>query len=317
MAGSPLDAYPALGPVAALLSSCTWAIGSTTYSKLARDHRPFDINYSRAILAVPFFILVIVLMNSGLTGAYDAIRNVSAANVTWLSISVVASYAVGDLFFLWSSIALGPPSALAIASSYPILITLIGVFFDDQQLRAVQWTGLFLSISGVALVILNAPKQLAPLKTEQQEIQAHPFLKKKSIGVACALLTTCFWAMNGYSVAKGGAGVDPFMGSFIRMIAAILFIAIISLVVTRKRPRLLPRPELKKYGWVFVLESFLGSCFFLYGLSRSSLVLGSTLTALAPVLAVPVSIALKLERFSWVRTFALLLVIAGLSLLFR
>lgn len=317
MSGSALDVYPALGPIAAFISSCTWAIGSTTYSKLAREHRPFDINYSRALLALPFFIVAILIMNSGFSGAYEAVRSVSTLNITWLSVSVVASYAVGDLFFLWSSIALGAPGALAIASSYPVLMTLAGVFLEGQQLRPLQWSGLFLSVTGVVLVILNAPKLPVSVKMGASEVKAHPFLKKKSVGVCCALLTTSFWALNGYSVAKGGSGIDPVLGSMIRMIAAVLFVGIVSLIFTRQRARLLPRPELRKYGWIFVLESFFGSCCFVYGLSRSSLVLGSTLSALAPVLAVPVSIALKLERFSWVRTFALLLVVTGLSLLFR
>jgi drug/metabolite transporter (DMT)-like permease len=54
-----------------------------------------------------------------------------------------------------------------------------------------------------------------------------------------------------------------------------------------------------------------------YGLTHTSLVVGNTLSALAPVLSVPVSVALKLEKFSWIRTLAVLTVVVGLSLLFR
>ena len=55
--------------------------------------------------------------------------------------------------------------------------------------------------------------------------------------------------------------------------------------------------------------------FFLYGLSHSSLVLGVTLSSLAPVLSVPIAIALRVERFSIKRTLAIIVVAVGLALL--
>jgi drug/metabolite transporter (DMT)-like permease len=63
------------------------------------------------------------------------------------------------------------------------------------------------------------------------------------------------------------------------------------------------------------LESFVGCYFFVYGLSRSNLVLASILTSLAPVISVPVTVALKLEAFSWKRALGVVIVVLGLALL--
>ena len=60
---------------------------------------------------------------------------------------------------------------------------------------------------------------------------------------------------------------------------------------------LLPLRDLRKYAWVFFLETFGGSLFFFYGLSHSRLAVAATLTSLAPVLSVPVALAIKIERF--------------------
>jgi drug/metabolite transporter (DMT)-like permease len=67
--------------------------------------------------------------------------------------------------------------------------------------------------------------------------------------------------------------------------------------------------------WVFFLETCLGSFFYIYGLSHSPLAVASTLTSLAPVLSVPVAIVLGLERFSFVRTLGICLVVLGLCFL--
>jgi drug/metabolite transporter (DMT)-like permease len=94
-------------------------------------------------------------------------------------------------------------------------------------------------------------------------------------------------------------------------------IAILTLVVSRTAVRPLPIALVRKYAWVFFLECFCGSYFFMYGMAHTSLVLGNTLAALAPVLSVPVAVAMKLEQFSRVRTLAVVTVVVGLSLLFR
>jgi drug/metabolite transporter (DMT)-like permease len=304
------------GPLAAFLASCTWAIGSSNYAKLTRSYRPFDINFTRALFAFPFFIVAIIITQGGFVPAWETIRATPVANIGWLSLSIIASYAIGDIFFLWSTIALGNPGALAIASSYPILMALAGVVFEGQSLAAHQWGGSLLAVSGIIIVILKAPTGVRIQRDPEADSTISPHLRKRSVGVVCGLLTAFFWALNGYSVSKGGAQIDPLVGGMVRMAASLLLISSLSLCFTRKIARPLPAVVRKKMGWVFVVESFLGSCFFVYGLSRSPLVLGGMLSSLAPVLAVPVSIALKLERFSWIRTFALLLVIAGLSLIF-
>ena len=76
-----------------------------------------------------------------------------------------------------------------------------------------------------------------------------------------------------------------------------------------------PAQVLRSSLWVFVLEAFGGSYFFVYGLSHTHLALASTLTSLAPVLSVPVALALKIERFSIGRTLGVCTVVIGLCLL--
>jgi drug/metabolite transporter (DMT)-like permease len=99
------------------------------------------------------------------------------------------------------------------------------------------------------------------------------------------------------------------------MVMAVLVTSILSSVFLRQKPRLVPWPNLKPVLWIFLAETLLGSFFFLYGLSHSPMVLGSTLTSLAPVLSVFVAVAMGLEKFSWHRLLGVVVVVSGLALL--
>jgi drug/metabolite transporter (DMT)-like permease len=232
----------------------------------------------------------------------------------WFTLSMLSSYVIGDVLFLLSTISLGVPGSLAIASGYPILTALAGALFDGQTLDAFSIFGLMLAVGGIVVVILNDPKGVP---TGGAEVRSHPLLRKKSTGVLLAVSTAFAWAANSYAVAKGGTGLHPAVGNTIRMGIALVLITAVSYVTSRKPAKMLHPGVTRRYAPIIIAESFLGSYFFMYGLSHSTLVLGSTLSSLAPVLAVPVSVALKLERFSWIRTFAVLTVVVGLSLLFR
>jgi drug/metabolite transporter (DMT)-like permease len=78
---------------------------------------------------------------------------------------------------------------------------------------------------------------------------------------------------------------------------------------------LIPATVMKHSAWFFVAEAFFGSIFFLYGLSHSSLVLGSTLSSLAPVIAVPIAWLWGLEKLSLYRTLGVVATVFGLWLL--
>ncbi|MBC7384861.1 MAG: DMT family transporter [Cryobacterium sp.] len=303
-----------LGPLSAFFASVTWAVGSATYSKLSRNNRPFDVNFTRAALALPCFLIAALVFNGGWNATVNAFESISSTKLGWLTLSVFASFALGDLFFLWSTLSLGVPGALAVASGYPVLMTLAGVLFEGEALTLASATGVALVVIGIVLIVLNDPKGTPPPGIEAK---SHPLLKKKSVGIFCAVFTMFAWALNGYAVSRGGAGIDPFVGNAIRMSTSLIVISILSLSFTRTRATLLPKNILAANAPVILFESFIGSALYVYGLSRSSIVLGGTLSSLAPMLSVPIAVALKLERFSWVRSIAVVIVVAGLSLLFR
>lgn len=294
------------GPVAAFLSSATWAVGSSTYSKVSREYTAFGVNFTRAVIALPCF-LIATFIELGISGTAEAFAHLDFARVGWFALSMFSSYAFGDALFLWSSQGLGVPAALAIASIFPIWTAFAGYLIHGETLNSWQGLGLVITVGGVITVIMNEPRA--------SEGRKHSAATPTTRGVLTAFACSFFWALNSYSVSVAGHGMSAFMGNMIRMMLALPLCGLMSAAFGIRGRLLLPFSSLKGVLWIFVMEAFGGSFFFVYGLSHSPLALASTLTSLAPVLAVPVALMLKIERFSLGRTIGISLVVLGLCLL--
>ena len=295
-----------LGPAAALASSFTWAIGSSTYSRITRSEPPMIVNFTRTALSLPFFF-VIVFFRSGANpvAMAHAMADVPTPNVLWFLVSVVASYGLGDIFFLLSSRYVGITAALAIASAYP-LVTVAYELTQGRMLLASQTFGLVLTLASVIWVIVQTGEPV-----DSNELRP----RRPVLGIALAFVTCVFWAMNVLSVSKGGDGIEPWAGNLIRMTMAFLFIAVAYGLTERKFPRLIARADLRRSAWAFIVESVAGSFLYVYGMSHSPLVLASTLSSLAPVIVVPVAVMMGIERFSLKKTIAVVGVVVGVYFL--
>lgn len=288
-----------LGPLCALGSSVTWAIGSAGYSKLSRGHSPFAVNFMRAVVALPLFIVAAFVSAGGISGGVGAYSRLEFWHLAWFTVSMIASHGLGDVLFLWSTRELGVPGALAIASSYPLWTAAVGYYFQGQVLTGVQLVGLLATVSGVVLVILAGKSGSA----------------RKSFpvrGFTLSLVTSFFWAANSYAVAKAGRDLDPAVGNTARMVLALFLSAGMARALAPQESLRIPAPVLRRWLWLFGLEAFGGSYLFVYGLSNSSLAVGSALASLAPVISVPVSWAMGVERFSPLRTAGVSLAVLGI-----
>lgn len=298
---------PIYGPLAAATSSLTWALGSSTYSRLTREYPPAAVNLTRALVGIPLFLAFACLFGD-FRHDFSVIR---LWHLGWLLLSMVSSYGIGDLCFFLSTRALGVPGALAIASSYPVFTVVLELFEGHVPTRA-QLVGVLLVVLGVVAVILSGGYKAA-LFEKQKKVGT---LDRVEVGVALALITAVFWSLNTYSVGHAGSDLTPAVANTIRMIWACLITTTILRFTAPHRPWLVSSQSFKKTAPIFVLEVFVGSMSYVYGLTHSPIVVASALTSLAPVMAVPIALVMRLERFSWKRSAGVVLVVAGLCFLF-
>lgn len=293
----------ALGPLCAFGSSVTWAVGSSAYSRLSQKYSPFAVNFARALIALPLFIVAAFIVAGGWSEGLAHFQTLRLEHWGWFTLSMTASYGLGDTLFLWSTRSLGVPGALAIASCYPLWTLACGYFFTGQVPSWTQIVGIGVTLAGIVTVILNGPKT------------DHASRKISVVGVLLAIATSIAWATNSFATSRGGADLLAPVGNTIRMIMALVLSASFGRFFSPKTPIFLPERQYINSLWLFVLEAFIGSYFYMYGLSHTPLTLGTVLVSLAPVISVPVALVLKLEKFSLFRTLGVMMVVFGVWLL--
>jgi drug/metabolite transporter (DMT)-like permease len=303
-----------LGAVAAVLSATTWAIGSSAYARLAAHHSAPQINATRALAALPFLAVALLLQEGSLAGAEAALTTIESPRLLFLLASAFTSYLVGDALFFRSATLVGTPAALSIASAYPIWAALGGVILRGEPLRLDRMAGVAAVVTGTILVIAGTPAKASS-----------PTSSSKPLGVVLAVATSFSWALNAVFAGLGTQGASVPAANLYRMIFALLGCAMVGIALGRRRapPQATPariflpfsKAMLKRYGWVFVIEPFGGGMFFLYALSHTSLAVGTALASLAPLLAVPIALVSRTEAFSRVKFLGITLGVTGVMLL--
>lgn len=307
----------ALGILCAFLASCTWAFAVAAYSSISKEHPAFKVHFMRAALSLPLFILILFFENPSVEAVGQAFAALPLSTWGWLALSILASLALGDVLFLWSTRALGVTGALAIASTYPLWTALADVFFKGSTLNFLAMLGLILVVGGTVGVIMqtrdeNEMSQGGPIP----DLPRH-FLRRKEVGVCLAFCTSAMWALNAYALNQIGPSLPNALGNSIRMGYAVMMAPLIGYALggLRQGSPFLPFKILRKYGWIFFIEGFGGTVFYMYGLTHAPLAIGAALSSLAPVLVVPVALLSRTEKFSGLKTFFVLLVVVGVWLL--
>ncbi len=315
----------ALGPICAFLSSCTWAIGVSTYARLARTPDAAAINTTRAVVSGPLFLLLVLVGAGGAGEAAATAAAIPAEQLFFLGLSIAASYAFGDVLFLFATRHLGVPAALSIASCYPLWAALGGVAFRGETLGARRLVGVLTVVAGTIVVIAASAREApasAPagaLRSPAGPARARAVL----VGTLLALATSAMWALNSVALNVGSEGLPVALASLLRAAFALALCPLVGLVTRRLARRdgaaraglVVPWSALRAALPVFLVEGFGGTLFFTYGLSHSPVAVGAALSSLAPVVAVPVALLTRAERFSTGKTAGIALVVAGIFLL--
>jgi drug/metabolite transporter (DMT)-like permease len=271
------------------------------------------INFNRAMLGMIVFVALSVLDHAAVSASLSALGGELPARVAWLTASITSSYVIGDGLFLWSALSLGFPTAQAVGAIYPLWATLASMLFFGEPVTILRASGILLVVLGVIVVVLcdrrgartPAPPHLA-------------FLHKPRVGLLLAFAASVFWAINSLSVARGGLGLHAAAANVIRM--SIGGVACAALAFFQERnvaPRhlFLSRADYRRFGLLIAAEAGIGSTVYVYGLSHSPVAVGATLSSLAPVLSVPLAIALGWERFMPIKALAIGIVVLGTAFL--
>jgi drug/metabolite transporter (DMT)-like permease len=293
-----MSAY--LGALAAFTASITWAFASTRYSAIAQTEGAVRVGIARASTASAIWLTC--------CAATDGLSSLAAIDLRHALIllgSIVCSYAVGDRVFFAASARIGVPSALAIATIYPLWAALFGTLARGEPLGVRRCVGIACCLTGVSAVLWMSRARA------QRPEQARALW----VGAGLALATSLFWAGNAVFLKQGLDGLSLYQANAFRYTLGI-FLLLAQLRPTREPVQRLGAVALMRALWLpLVVDAGLGAASFVYGIAHTDLALGATLSSLSPLVALPIAVLMRTEHFSIGKVCAVGLTLVGVVLL--
>ncbi|WP_071516941.1 DMT family transporter [Geitlerinema sp. PCC 9228] len=290
------------GELAALSAAAFWAIASLVYARLGQQIAPLLLNLYKGLVAIA--LLLFTLMLRGVP-----FWDLSPFPFLWLSLSGVVGIGLGDTAFFNALNALGPRRALLLETLAPPLSAILAFIFLGERLNIRTWTGIFLTILGVAWVI------------SERTPSSHQAPHRWRWGIGYGLLATVAQAVGAVlsRMALNETAVSPLVSASIRLVAGVLTILPL-LWLARPPSHLLWKPlQSVKAGLAVVLAAFFSTYLGIW-LQQTSLKLApagiaQTLSATSPLFVLPLA-AWMGDRVSLRAILGALVAIAGIGLLF-
>jgi drug/metabolite transporter (DMT)-like permease len=281
---------PWTGELIAIATVFCWTISVQFFEAASKRVGATPVNIIRLTVALMLFSLLLFFRHG-----YIFPVNFPAHAWFYLSLSGVVGFFIGDIFLFKALVEIGPRVAMLIFSLSAPTAALIGWLFLDEIYVPHQWVGMFVTLFGVGIVILERNQRASKLKIRDISLKGVLFGFGGMFGQACGyvLSKTGMQTESGY--------LDAFSATQIRAIAAFLCF-LVFFTVTGKWGNV----KAAVRNTTAVLFTAIGSAIgpFL-GVSLSLLVLhylttgvASTFLSLVPVFIIPFSIFLHKEHVS-------------------
>ena len=295
------------GELIAIGTVFCWTISIQFFEAASKRIGAIPVNIIRLTSALIFFSLFLFFK-------HGHILPVQFPAHAWfyLSLSGIIGFFIGDIFLFKALVENGPRVTMLIFSLSAPTAALIGWALLDEVYILHQWAGMFVTLFGVGIVILERNQKASKLKIRGITLKGVLFGFGAMFGQACGyiLSKTGMQTESGY--------LDPFSATQIRALAAFMCF-LIFFSVTGKWGTVKTAVKDKKAVVFTIFGSaigpFLGVSLSLMVLHYLTLGVASTFLSLVPVFIIPFSIFLHKEHVS-IRAFAgAVIAVSGIYLL--
>ena len=294
-----------MGELAALSAAFLWALSSILFSVSGKQIGSASLNRIRLSFALIFLLIThIILYRTPLP--IDA----SLDQWIWLGLSSLIGLVIGDLLLFQSFIMVGPRLAMLVMAITPVISTLFAWIFLSETLSIFQLSGIFLTISGIAIVILDRNNSQNLIYTERHKWIGILFGVGAALGQSIGLI-----------FAKKGLPPEfpAISGVVIRVLVATISVWIFA-IVTKQFKKSFQQIKLFPNAIKFALLGsmvgpFIGVWLSLVAVQFAKVGIASTLMALTPIFHLPVAAFLK-EKISKQAIFGTLLAMVGVAIIF-
>jgi drug/metabolite transporter (DMT)-like permease len=292
-----------IGEIAAFVTAVCWTVTPIAFEAAGKRVGSLTVNFIRLIIA---FVLIgsFTLVTRGMFLPIDA----TSTNWTWLTLSGLIGFVIGDLFLFEAYVRIGARISLLIMAAVPPITALAGFIILHETLTVLDLLGMIITVGGIALVILVKGK-------EAKKVQlSHPLR-----GIIYAFIGALGQSFGTVCSKFGMGDYNAFAATQIRIIAAMVGF---SVVVTARKHWKNIFQSLKDYTAIksiaigSVFGPFIGVSLSLLAVQHTSTGVASTITSISRILIIPISIFVFKEKVSAKEIVGVFITIAGVSLLF-
>jgi len=296
-----------LGETAALLTAVCWTVTAMAFETAGKRVGALSLNLIRLLIGLVFLSLFNLIVNG------EIIPTATGYQWTWLVLSGLVGFVLGDLFLFRAFILIGARISMLIMALVPPLTALIGWVTLGEVLSPKEMLGMAITLLGIFLVMsvkMDLGKNLGG-----RVKKAGPLI----LGALLALGGAAGQASGLVLSKKGMQDMNAFSATQIRIMAGVVGF---SLVITgfRRWKRLFAATRDLRAMKAVTLGSFtgpfLGVSLSLLAVQHTDTGIAATLMALTPVMIIPSEILFKKEKIRILEVIGALISVAGVALFF-
>lgn len=284
-----------LGISAALLSACSWALGSILFKKLGETLSPLAMTLAKGTVSI--ILMGTVLCFTGFAG-------VAIKPLMLLAASGILGIALADSLFFEALQDLGP-HALAVLMMLGMVVTpIFAILFLHESPTWFVWLGITLVVAGIGVVIY------AKLSGDEQTSSAR--------GVVLGVLSVLCMSLSMIIAKKGLDTISAFQATFIRMLAGTAVMFLLGVTTGSLGAWAMPFKKPKLFVF-FVLAvgvvTFGGFWLSLVAIKNVDVSIAYTLNSTEPLFILPMAAILLKEKITLQAVSGTLVVLTGITCL--
>ena len=296
------------GEYAALAALLCWALGAQCFEAAGKRVGSMSVNLLRLILSFSFLSIALT-WRTGFPLATDF----PADAWGWLILSGIVGFSLGDMCLFRAFVEIGPRLSLLLMSLNAPMSAVLGWLFLDEIYEPRQWLGITVTLLGVCWVIFERTE--VPEKAKQNRKVREIHLRGILLGIGGA----AGQAIGAVITKFGMQHRDAMAATQIRVLGGILGLAVI-FTILRWWPQTFRALRHKTaVAWMSggaLFGSFLGVWFYLRAMQLTSIGVVATITALLPIVVIPLAVIIHKEHVSLRAWFGAFVAFSGVALLF-
>lgn len=280
--GNTLSTY--WGELASLGAALSWAIALCLYRRWGYGVASWGLNLLKNYVGLAGLTLLLLIFRPPFPVAFSIYLSLCLSGLLGIALGDTAAYAVLRH--------LGAPAASATVCLGPPLSALLAFLFLGETLTAREMLGISITVAGVAGTLFY---------TSHAKVRAdETFTPSKKIGAIWMVLSGTGHAVGAVLSRYGLPHVDPFVGTFLRLLPAQVFLIVFCFYRPSRLGTLKQDPtRLRILVGTGVLGTFLGLILMSIGLKFSKAGVATALLSTYPVWVLPIAHHFLKEPVRW------------------